>query len=150
MWNGDLKSGNGTISTDSGVLTNARSFVRHTLRKWRRARIPRTDRCRARRAASRWRCPRSWAKRASSHKASIPTATVTLEKSGEAFAITAVHLDLTARIPGANQQAFEKAAENAKAGCPVSKLFEREDHARQEARGVSDAATGVTRRKPPE
>ena len=50
-------------------------------------------------------------------------ATVTLEKSGGGFAITAVHLDLTAKIPGADPQAFEKAAENAKNGCPVSKLF---------------------------
>ena len=50
-------------------------------------------------------------------------ATVTLEKSGGGFAIPAVHLALTARIPGASQQAFETAAENAKAGCPVSKLL---------------------------
>jgi lipoyl-dependent peroxiredoxin len=34
-----------------------------------------------------------------------------------------LHLDLTARIPGASQQAFETAAENAKTGCPVSKLL---------------------------
>ena len=34
-----------------------------------------------------------------------------------------MHLDLTARVPGADQQAFEKAAENAKAGCPVSKVL---------------------------
>jgi lipoyl-dependent peroxiredoxin len=50
-------------------------------------------------------------------------ATVTLEKSGGGFAIPAVHLALTARIPGASQQAFETAAENAKTGCPVSKLL---------------------------
>ena len=50
-------------------------------------------------------------------------ATVTLEKSGGGFAITSVHLDLTARIPGASQQAFETAAENAKTGCPVSKVL---------------------------
>jgi osmotically inducible protein OsmC len=48
---------------------------------------------------------------------------VTLEKSGDGFAITAVHLDLTARVPGADQQAFEKAAETAKAGCPVSQVL---------------------------
>ena len=47
----------------------------------------------------------------------------TLEKSGGGFAIPAVHLALTARIPGASQQAFETAAENAKTGCPVSKLL---------------------------
>ena len=51
------------------------------------------------------------------------TATVSLEKVEGGFAITAVHLDLTANIPGADKAAFEKAANNAKAGCPVSKLF---------------------------
>ena len=39
------------------------------------------------------------------------------------FAITAVHLEVRAKIPGADPQAFEKAANNAKTGCPVSKLF---------------------------
>ncbi len=39
------------------------------------------------------------------------------------FAITAIQLDLTAKIPGAVKEKFEQAANNAKAGCPVSKLF---------------------------
>jgi osmotically inducible protein OsmC len=51
------------------------------------------------------------------------SAAVTLEKSGDGFAITAVHLDLTAKIPGADQKIFEAAAAKAKAGCPVSKLL---------------------------
>ncbi len=51
------------------------------------------------------------------------TATVTLEKQDTGFAITTVHLDVTARIPGASEEAFRKAAEAAKAGCPVSKLL---------------------------
>ncbi len=51
------------------------------------------------------------------------TATVTLEKQDSGFAITTVHLDVTARIPGASQEAFLKSAEAAKAGCPVSKLL---------------------------
>lgn len=51
------------------------------------------------------------------------TASVTLEKPGDSFAITAVHLDVTARIPGADRDAFETAAKNAKEGCPVSKVL---------------------------
>jgi osmotically inducible protein OsmC len=51
------------------------------------------------------------------------TATVTLEKTEGGFAITESHLDVKAKIPGADQAAFDKAAGNAKAGCPVSKLF---------------------------
>jgi len=51
------------------------------------------------------------------------TATVTLEKVDSGFAITTVNLDVTAKIPGADQAAFQKAADNAKSGCPVSKLL---------------------------
>jgi len=55
---------------------------------------------------------------------SIKTAaTLTLEKLESGFTITAVHLDVTAKIPGGDKAAFEKAAENAKSGCPVSKVL---------------------------
>ncbi|MEZ0602510.1 OsmC family protein [Paraburkholderia sp. IW21] len=54
------------------------------------------------------------------------TATVTLDKSDGGFSITAVHLDVRARIPGAEKQAFEKAANAAKEGCPVSKVLNAE------------------------
>jgi osmotically inducible protein OsmC len=51
------------------------------------------------------------------------TATVNLEKSDAGFSITAVHLDVTARIPGADKAAFDTAANNAKTGCPVSRVL---------------------------
>jgi lipoyl-dependent peroxiredoxin len=51
------------------------------------------------------------------------TADVTLDKAGDGFAITAVHLTLKAKIPGATQAKFEELAGKAKAGCPVSKLL---------------------------
>jgi osmotically inducible protein OsmC len=51
------------------------------------------------------------------------TATVTLEKVGDGFAVTASHLDVTASIPGADEAAFQDAAAKAKAGCPISKLL---------------------------
>ena len=51
------------------------------------------------------------------------SATVTLEQVEGGYAITAVHLKLEARIPGADQATFEKLASMAKNGCPVSKLF---------------------------
>jgi osmotically inducible protein OsmC len=50
-------------------------------------------------------------------------AVVTLEKVDDGFAITAVHLTLTAKIPGANQATFEELTAKAKAGCPVSKVL---------------------------
>jgi osmotically inducible protein OsmC len=51
------------------------------------------------------------------------TATISLVKEEAGFSITESHLELTAKIPGATQEAFEKAAAAAEAGCPVSKLF---------------------------
>ena len=51
------------------------------------------------------------------------TATVTLEKLDSGWAVTASHLDLTAHIPGADPDKFQTAAENAKTGCPISKLL---------------------------
>ena len=51
------------------------------------------------------------------------TATVNLEKTDAGFTITAVHLDVKAKIPGADKAAFETAAKNAKAGCPVSRVL---------------------------
>ena len=51
------------------------------------------------------------------------TAEVTLEKEGDGFAITAVHLTLKGKVPGADLAKFKELAEKAKAGCPVSKLL---------------------------
>jgi lipoyl-dependent peroxiredoxin len=51
------------------------------------------------------------------------TANLRLEKVEGGFAITAIHLDVTAKVPNADDAAFQKAAENAKAGCPVSKVL---------------------------
>ena len=53
-------------------------------------------------------------------------ADVTLEKQGDGFAITKVHLTLTAKIPGCDKAKFEELAAKAKAGCPVSKLLKAE------------------------
>ncbi|MGM0701357.1 OsmC family protein [Halomonas faecis] len=53
-------------------------------------------------------------------------ATVSLEQDSEGFSITKVHLETRASIPGADEAAFQDAANKAKAGCPVSKLFNAE------------------------
>jgi osmotically inducible protein OsmC len=50
-------------------------------------------------------------------------ADVTLEKQSDGFAITAVHLTLKAKVPGADDAKFQELANKAKAGCPVSKLL---------------------------
>ena len=122
MWNGDLKSGRGTISTDSGVLSNSQySF---STRFENGVGTNPEELIAAAHAGCFSMALSAQLAEAGLVAQSIATkATVTLEKAGGGFAITAVHLDLTARIPGASQQAFEKAAENAKAGCPVSRVL---------------------------
>ena len=51
------------------------------------------------------------------------TANLKMEKLDAGWAITAIHLDVTAKIPNAEDAGFQTAAENAKAGCPVSKVL---------------------------
>jgi len=51
------------------------------------------------------------------------TANLKMEKLDAGWAITTVHLDVNAKVPNADDAAFQKAAENAKAGCPVSQVL---------------------------
>jgi osmotically inducible protein OsmC len=51
------------------------------------------------------------------------TAEVALDKVGDGYAITSVHLSLKGKVPGASAAKFQELAEKAKAGCPVSKLL---------------------------
>lgn len=50
-------------------------------------------------------------------------ATVTMEKTDAGMTITAIHLDTKAKIPGNDAAVLEKAAQAAKAGCPISRLL---------------------------
>ncbi len=50
-------------------------------------------------------------------------ATLTLDKTDAGFSITAVHLDVKAKIPGADKAKFDEAAQNAEKGCPVSRVL---------------------------
>lgn len=122
VWKGGLKDGKGTVSTESGVLKEAQYGFNTRFENG-----PGTNPEELLGAAHAG-CF-SMALSAQLDEAGMKaeslstTATVSLEKVEGGFAITAVHLDLTAKIPGADKAAFEKAANNAKAGCPVSKLF---------------------------
>jgi osmotically inducible protein OsmC len=50
-------------------------------------------------------------------------ATVTMEKKDAGWTVTRIHLDVVAAVPGADAAAFQQAAENAKKGCPISRLL---------------------------
>jgi lipoyl-dependent peroxiredoxin len=51
------------------------------------------------------------------------SASLSLDQVGGGWSITAVHLDLAAKVPGIDQAKFESLANDAKANCPVSKVL---------------------------
>ena len=121
-WQGGLKDGKGTASTASGVLKETQySFAT----RFENGIGTNPEELLAAAHAGCFSMALSAQLDAAGMKAqSIDTrVTVSLEKVGEGFAITTIQLDLTAKIPGAIREKFEQAANNAKAGCPVSKLF---------------------------
>ena len=121
-WRGSLKEGKGTVSTESGVLTNAAYSFGTRFENGKGTNPEELI------AAAHASCF-SMALSAQLGGAGITpesvrtTAAVTLEKVEGGFAVTASHLDVTAKIPGVDPAAFEKAANEAKAGCPISKLL---------------------------
>jgi osmotically inducible protein OsmC len=122
VWNGGLRDGKGTMSTDSGVLRDTQySFA--TRFENGAGTNPEELIAAAHAGCFSMALSAQLAEAGMKPERIATTATVTLEKSGDGFAITAVHLDLKARVPGAQRQAFEGAANNAKAGCPVSKVL---------------------------
>jgi osmotically inducible protein OsmC len=122
VWRGGLKDGKGTVSSETGVLRDTPySFSA----RFESGAGTNPEELLAAAHAGCFSMALSGQLGAANMTAEEinTTATVSLEKVEGGFAITKVHLDVTARIPGANQQAFDTAANNAKAGCPVSKLF---------------------------
>lgn len=122
VWKGGLKDGKGTVSATSGVLSNTPySFTT------RFENTPGTnpeELIAAAHAACFSMALSAQLGAANLTPESINTnATLTMEKLDSGWTITAVHLDVAARVPNADKTAFDKAAENAKSGCPVSKLL---------------------------
>ncbi len=122
VWKGGLKDGRGTISTDSGVLSDTQ-YSFSTRFEEGTGTNPEELIAAAHAGCFSMALSGQLATAGMTAENINTKATVTLEKTDAGFTITAVHLDVTARIPGADRQAFETAANNAKAGCPVSRLL---------------------------
>jgi osmotically inducible protein OsmC len=125
VWNGSLKEGKGTISTDSKVLSNAQYSFFTRFENGIGTNPEELI------AAAHAGCFTMALSGQLTSAGIVPesletTAAVTLEKLEAGFTITKVHLDVTGKIPGADAAAFEKAAQNAKAGCPISRLLKAE------------------------
>lgn len=122
VWQGGLQDGKGSISTDSGVLKDTQYSFSTRFENGVGTNPEELI------AAAHAGCF-SMALSAELGKANIKPeriatkASVTLDKTDGGFAITAIHLDLTAKIPGGDKAAFDAAAASAKANCPVSKVL---------------------------
>src|SRR5262252_10001318 len=122
VWQGDLKTGKGSISTDSGTLKETQySFST----RFENGVGTNPEELLAAAHAGCFTMALSAQLASAGLKAeSLDTScAITLEQKDGGFAITESHLELRARIPGATQEAFDKAVQDAKAGCPVSKLY---------------------------
>lgn len=122
VWRDGIIDGSGTISTESGVLSNTQYSFSSRFENGIGTNPEELI------AAAHAGCF-SMALSGQLGAVKLPpesihtTATVTIEKQGDGFTITAVHLDVTAKVPGASIEVFNTAAKKAKEGCPVSKVL---------------------------
>lgn len=125
VWKGGLKDGKGIVTTASGVL-KATPYSFSTRFENGQGTNP-EELIAAAHAACFSMALSAQLGNAGITPESISTeATLTLEKLEAGFTITKIHLDVAAKIPGADKAAFDKAAQNAKTGCPVSKVLKAE------------------------
>ena len=125
VWLGNLKQGNGTVSTGNGTLKNAPySF---TSRFENGAGTNPEELIAAAHAGCFTMATSASLGRAGLTPERLSTeATLTLEQVQGAWTITTIHLQLTGRVPGISQEKFAEIAADAKANCPVSRALKAE------------------------
>jgi len=125
VWQGGLKNGQGTVSSDSGVLADA-PYAFAT--RFENATGTNPEELLASAHASCYSMALSLVLGESgiTPEQVRTDAAVTIEADDDGFTITAVHLDTRVQAPGADRTTVEDAAAKAKAACPVSKLFNAE------------------------
>ena len=125
VWNGNLKEGKGRISTASGVLSNTQySFST----RFEEGAGTNPEELIAAAHAGCFSMALSGQLTTAGHppESVDTTATVKMEKTDAGFTVTGVHLEVVARVPGIDQAGFDTAAQNAKNGCPISRLLKAE------------------------
>ena len=125
VWNGSLKEGRGTITTQSGVLSNAPySFV--TRFENGKGTNPEELIAAAHAGCFTMALSAQLGTMNFTPQSLRTSAKLTLEKLDAGWTISKIHLDVSARVPGISASAFESAAASAKANCPVSRLLKAE------------------------
>jgi len=122
VWTGGLKEGRGIISSDSGVLSDTQ-YSFSTRFENGKGTNPEELIAAAHAGCFSMALSAQLGTMGLTPERIATTASVSLEKVGEGFSITAVHLTVKAKVPGADAPQFQTAANNAKGGCPVSKVL---------------------------
>ena len=122
VWRGTGRAGNGHLSTDSGVLADT-PYSFKTRFENEKGTNPEELIAAAHAGCFTMALSGQLGAAGMTAQALDTTATVTLEKLDTGFAVTTIHLQVKAKIPGADKAKFDLAAKNAKEGCPISKLF---------------------------
>ncbi|HEV3376699.1 MAG TPA: OsmC family protein [Thermoleophilaceae bacterium] len=120
-WDGSLQDGNGTMRMASGAYEGPYSFQS----RFQEGDGTNPEELIAAAHAGCFSMALSGELGRAGHTAeSVETnATVHLDKVGEGFGITRIELDTRARVPGVSEDEFQRAAEAAKEGCPVSQAL---------------------------
>ena len=122
VWMGDLKTGQGSISTETGVLRDAPYGFKARFEDGPGTN-PEELIGAAHAACFSMALSLMLGEKNLTAKKISTKAEVTLEKLDDGFTITAVHLTMSASIPGTDDATFQSIANQAKTGCPVSKLL---------------------------
>ena len=124
-WEGGLKDGRGTVSTESGAL-DGRPYGFAIRFEGERGTNPEELVAAAHASCFSMALSMVLGEAGMTAEAIDTKATVTLDKQGDGFAVTRSHLDVTVLVPGADEAAVLEACETAKANCPISKLLTAE------------------------
>jgi osmotically inducible protein OsmC len=122
VWKGGLKDGQGAVSTASGVLSNTQ-YSFSTRFEGAAGTNPEELIAAAHAGCFSMALSGQLGSAGMTAEKIETTATLTMEKLEVGWTVTEIHLDVRAQIPNADSAAFEKAANNAKAGCPISRLL---------------------------
>ncbi len=124
-WSGDLRTGAGAVSTESGALKKA-PYGFGSRFESKQGSNPEELVGAAHAGCFSMALSMMLGERQLVPKKIETRATVTLEEQDGGFAVTAVHLDVSANVPDADRATFQEAAQQAKEGCPISKLLTAE------------------------
>jgi lipoyl-dependent peroxiredoxin len=122
VWKGGLKDGRGSISTQSGVLADTQ-YSFSTRFEEGQGTNPEELIAAAHAGCFSMALSAQLANAGRTAEHITTEATVTMDKTEAGFTITAVHLKVRAKVPGATPPDFQTAAEAAKSGCPVSRVL---------------------------